>query len=302
MIPSARRSWVFALLLLTPAIWSVNYLVARSAPGVIEPHTLASGRWLLASLLFSLGHWRSLWQQRGHLAAQWRRYAILGALGMWICGAWVYIAGRTTSALNIALIYSLAPVMIVAASAYWLKEKLGYHHLLGMLLALAGVLHVVLKGQWADLAQVRWVAGDLWILVCTVSWTAYSLLLKKWQSPLASGARLSVIGLAGVLIMLPMTTLEIIQNPNPSLSWPGLGLILAAAVFPGYGAYLAYTVLQRELGASRAGVVLYVAPLYAAAMAWLLLGEPLHAYHAWGLALVLPGVYLVNRPVRAQAG
>lgn len=301
MTAAVPRTWVFALLLLTPAIWSVNYLVARSAPGVIEPHTLASGRWLLASLLFSLGQWRSLWNQRSHIAEQWHRYAILGALGMWICGAWVYIAGRTTSALNIALIYSMAPVLIVAASAYWLKEKLGWHQVLGMLLSLAGVLHVVLKGQWAHLAQVQWVAGDVWILVCTLSWTAYSLLLKKWHSPLASGARLSVIGLAGVLIMLPMTALEIWNNPQPSLSWPGLGLILAAAIFPGYGAYLAYTVLQRELGAGRAGVVLYVAPLYAAAMAWLLLGEPLQLYHAWGLALVLPGIYLVNRPTRLQA-
>ena len=112
---SSPRPWVFALLMLTPAIWSVNYLVARGAAGIIEPHTLASGRWLLAALLLSLGHWGSLWQARSHLAEQWLRYAVLGALGMWICGAWVYIAGRTTSALNIALIYSVAPVLIVVS-------------------------------------------------------------------------------------------------------------------------------------------------------------------------------------------
>lgn len=292
------RPWVFALLMLTPAIWSVNYLVARGAAGVIEPHTLASGRWLLAALLLSLGHWRSLWQARHHLAEQWLRYAVLGALGMWICGAWVYIAGRTTSALNIALIYSVAPVLIVVASAHWLRERLATHQLLGILMALIGVLHVILKGQWSALTQVQWVPGDLWILACTVSWTAYSLLLKKWTSPLPPSARLSVVGLAGVLIMLPMTALEIWQNPQPALTWPGVGLVLAAALFPGYGAYLAYAVLQRELGAARAGVVLYVAPLYAAGMAWLLLGEPLHLYHAAGMALVLPGIYLVNRAAR----
>jgi drug/metabolite transporter (DMT)-like permease len=73
---------------------------------------------------------------------------------------------------------------------------------------------------------------------------------------------------------------------------------VAAAVFPGYGAYLAYSVMQRELGAAQVSVVLYLAPIYAAIMAWLVLGEALHAYHAWGMALVLPGIYLVTRPQR----
>jgi hypothetical protein len=41
--------WAMALLLLTPALWSVNYLVARLAPGEIAPHMLALGRWMLAA-------------------------------------------------------------------------------------------------------------------------------------------------------------------------------------------------------------------------------------------------------------
>ena len=49
-----RHNLALALLFITPALWSVNYLVARSAPGVIEPHALASLRWLFASVLFSL--------------------------------------------------------------------------------------------------------------------------------------------------------------------------------------------------------------------------------------------------------
>lgn len=299
MTLSRPPRWVYALLLITPAIWSVNYLVARAAPGVIAPHTLASGRWLLAGLLFSLGHWQELWQHRRHIAAEWRRYAVLGGLGMWICGAWVYIAGQTTSALNIALVYSVAPVLIVAASAIWLKERLSPLQLAGVALALTGVLHVVLKGQWSTLGSVQWVPGDVWILACTASWAAYALLLKKWPSPLSASARLAVIGWSGVAVMLPFTAYEIWHNPLPILTAPGLGLIVVAAVFPGYGAYLAYAVMQRELGAARVSVVLYLSPIFAAGAAWLVLGEPLHLHHAWGMAMVLPGIYLVNR--RAQA-
>lgn len=290
-----RHRFALALLFIAPALWSVNYLVARRAPGVIEPHLLASLRWLMAAVLFSLGNWGELRRNRVQILQDWKHYVVLGALGMWICGAWVYIGGRTTVAVNIALIYAISPVLIVAASALWLKERISAIQLSGVLLALAGVLHVILKGQWRDLTAVQFVPGDGWVLAAAVSWAAYSLLLKKWHSPLSASARLSVISLSGIVVMLPFTIIEAMQNPLPVLTLPGLGLALAAAVVPGYGAYLAFSVMQRELGAARVSVTLYLSPIYAAVITWAVLGEPLRLHHYVGMALVLPGIYLVNR-------
>jgi drug/metabolite transporter (DMT)-like permease len=292
---AARHRFALALLFIAPALWAVNYLVARSAPGVIEPHLLASLRWLMAALLFSLGNWGELRLHRTQIFQDWKHYVVLGALGMWICGAWVYIGGRTTVAVNIALIYAISPVLVVAASALWLKERITAVQLCGVLLALVGVLHVILKGQWVDLRAVQFVPGDGWVLAAAVSWTAYSLLLKKWHSPLSASARLTVISLSGVAVMLPFTLMEALHNPLPVLTLPGLGLALAAAVLPGYGAYLAFSVMQRELGAARVSVMLYLGPIYAAVIAWAVLGEPLRLHHYVGMAMVLPGIYLVNR-------
>ena len=297
---TSRHNLALALLFITPALWSVNYLVARSAPGVIEPHALASLRWLFASVLFSLGNWDEIRAHRREIAEDWKHYALLGTLGMWICGAWVYVGGRTTVAVNIALIYSVSPVLIVAASAFWLKERISTLQIAGVVLAFAGVIHVVLKGQWRELGAVQLVPGDGWILAATISWSAYSLLLKKWPSPLSASARLAIVSLAGVLVMLPFTIFEAWNTPLPVLTWPGLGLAVAAAVLPGYGAYLAYSVMQRELGAARVSMVLYLGPIYAALIAWLVLGESLQAHHAWGAALILPGIYLVNRQSARQ--
>lgn len=294
MHASSRHRAALALLFITPALWSVNALIARKAVGV-EPHLLAMTRWLLASGLFALGNGHALWSHRRQVLADWKHYLVLGALGMWICGAWVYIGGRSTSAANIGLIYSISPVLIVLASALWLGERFRPPQALGVALALAGVLHVVLKGRWDALAAVQFVPGDGWILAATLSWTLYSLLLKRWPSPLGVGARLAVISLAGALVNLPFALWEIARSPVPVFTheW---GLYAAiAAVVPGFGAYLAHSVMQRELGAARVSVVLYLAPIYTAAMAWLVLGEGLRSYHFWGLALVLPGIFLVTR-------
>src|SRR6218665_2562757 len=116
----SRHRLALVLLVITPALWAVNALIARKATGAIEPHLLAMLRWLLASGLFFLGAHTEIWAQRRQILADWHHYLILGALGMWICGAWVYIGGHTTSAANIGLIYAISPVLIVLASALWL--------------------------------------------------------------------------------------------------------------------------------------------------------------------------------------
>lgn len=297
-----RRQLALALLLIVPALWATNYLIARSAPGVIAPNMLAGQRWLLAALLFCALTHRELWAQRHAVLADWRRTLVLGTLGMWICGAWVYLAGQTTSAVNIALIYALAPVLIVLVSRLWLKEPFSLVQALGVALALAGVLHVVLQGEWGQLAQVQWVVGDAWVLGAALSWTFFSILLKRWSSPLSESARLGAIAIAGVLVILPFAAWEAVTAVEPAFSLNGLLLALAGALLPGYAAYLGYSVMLRELGPARVSVVLYLGPPYGALLAWLVLGESIHWYHAVGLLLIVPGIYLVNRRPRAGVG
>ena len=89
------------------------------------------------------------------------------------------MGARTTVAMNIALIYSASPVLIALGAVLWLDERFSGRQALGVMLALAGVMHVIVKGQWLALAAVQWVAGDGWILAAMVSWAAYALLQKK---------------------------------------------------------------------------------------------------------------------------
>jgi len=283
-----------ALLWLVPALWTVNYIVARKAPGVIGPYLLAFGRWGLAALFLLALTRTELWRERTHIAKVWWQYLVLGTLGMMICGAWVYQGARSTGAMNIALIYSASPVLIGLGAVVWLGERLGLRQGLGVVLAIVGVVHVVVKGQWTALAGVQFSAGDLWIVAATVSWAAYALLQKQWTSPLSATARLAAICLGGTLVLLPLTVWEMSQSDALPLNSYGLLLIVVAAIVPGLGAYWIYGWAQKILGASRVAVSLYLGPLYAGLAAWGVLGEPLGWHHAVGAALILPGVFFVT--------
>ncbi|OYT93064.1 MAG: EamA family transporter [Burkholderiales bacterium PBB3] len=276
---------------LVPALWAVNYIIARRAPGVIEPYTLAFGRWLLAGLILTAWALQELWAQRRALAAVWYQYVVLGFCGMLVCGAWVYLGAKTTAALNIALIYSASPVLIALGALLWLGERFRPQQVLGVVLALAGVVHVIVKGQWLALTQVQWVVGDAWILAAMVAWALYALLQKLWPSTLSPTARLAAICMGGVVVLLPCAVWEWQQPSTPALGWQALGLVTAAALAPGLAAYWLYGWAQKILGASRVAVTLYLGPLYAAVAAFAVLGEPLGWHHVAGAALILPGGY-----------
>ena len=283
------------LMWVTPALWSVNYIVARSAPGVIEPHMLALGRWALAGVILALIARSELWRERRSTLADGGRYLVLGALGMLICGAWVYQGAQTTTAMNIALIYAASPVLIALGAVLWLGERFSWRQGVGVVVAMAGVFHVVVKGQWLALGQVQWVAGDGWIVMAMVAWAAFALLQKKWPTPLGSTARLAAICMGGMLVLLPFSIWEYLQPERPAWTMQASLLVVAAGLLPGIGAYWAYGFCQKVLGASRVAASLYLGPLYGGLAAWLVLGESMGWHHVMGAALILPGIYMASK-------
>lgn len=289
----AKTRVALIVIWIIPLLWTVNMVVARKAPGVISPHVLALGRWGLAGLILGAVSYRELWMHRRTLLQNFWQYLVLGACGMWICGAWVYLAGESTVAMNISLIYASSPVMIAVGSVLWLGERFTKRQLLGVCMAMAGVVHVVVRGDWGNLSQVQWVPGDLWILAAAISWAAYALLQKRWVSPLSATAQLAAICMGGVAVLLPFAIWELGQAGSPALGQDALVMMVVAALFPGVGAYWIYGWTQKVLGASRVAMTLYLGPLYTAFVAWWLLAEPLGLHHLVGGTLILSGVAMV---------
>jgi drug/metabolite transporter (DMT)-like permease len=299
-LPSRRRLAWF-LLLLSPALFSVNMLAARYAV-FAPPNALALGRWIFVSLILLPFVWTRLMANRAALAGEWPDLLVSGALGMWICGAWVYIGAHTTPALNIGLIYAASPILVVVLSRVIDKERLTGRRLCGIALCLIGVAAVFAKGRLANLLAVRFTAGDLWVIGGSMSWGLYSVLLKHRPSRLDPLTRLCAASIAGCVILLPFTAGEAILWGRPDLSdgrlWASW---LVMALVPGIAAYTAYGFCIAELGPSRTSISLYLGPPYVGLMAWAALGEAPQWYHLLAIALVLPGLFLATSQPQRRA-
>ncbi len=292
---SASR-WAQVLLWLVPALWASNHVIARLADGVMAPHALALARWTLALLFMLPWVWRDLMRHRAALHHEWPQMLVLGALGMWICGAFVYQGGHTTSVTNIGLFYAATPVVISVVSVRLLHERMRAAQWLGVACALLGVVFVIVKGDWHVLAHLHFTVGDVWVITAAVSWVAYSVLLKRWPSSLPPFARLAAIITGGIALLLPFTCIEWFLVPYPPFTPKALWLVFLAALLPGVLSYGAFSFLQRELGASRTSLLLYLAPVYGAFLGWVLVGEAPQWYHAVGAVFILPSIWFSTRP------
>lgn len=283
---------VHSLILLTPLLFSSNMLAARAVHGEIPPVTLAFGRWVFA-FLFSLALLKpAAWPTWKRLLREAPWLLVLGGLGMAFCGPAVYMGARTTTALNIGLIYAATPAFIALLARILYREPIRFTQTTGILASGAGLLFILCQGDPAGaLAGLRFTIGDLWILASTASWALYSVFLRFAPTRLAPETRFSFSCLAGLLLLLPFLALErdagwaTAAVPKTWLLFAFLGLV------PSLLAYRCYGRLQSGLGASTAGFIMYLVPICNSGLAILLLGESFHAYHAIGGALALLGIW-----------
>ena len=286
-------AWVFVFI--CPGFFSSNMLIARGMSGVFPPISMAFTRWFFVGILiigvlaaFRQFDWRLVRKEA-------KQILILASLGMGLCGGPVYLAGELTTATNIGLIYSAAPLLIALISFVVFKEELSRWQSLGLGMGLFGVLIIMVKADIGLLTGLVFNGGDLWIVLAMVSFAIYSLGLKHFNTGLTQLQRFGAMALGGALWHLPFMLIEIAERgPLPAITSTIIGAFLVMIFISSIGAYLSYGYIVDRLGATIAGATLYLSPIYAAVLAVLLLDEKIMVYHLIGGALILPGLYLVS--------
>ncbi|MES2941611.1 MAG: DMT family transporter, partial [Pseudomonadota bacterium] len=101
-----------AMLVLPPLLWAGNAVVGRLVSGLVPPMTLNFLRWALAFfILLPLAH--HLLRPSSSLWPHWRRFTLLGLLGVGCYNALQYLALQTSTPLNVTLVASSIPVWML---------------------------------------------------------------------------------------------------------------------------------------------------------------------------------------------
>ncbi len=281
-----------ALIATVPLFFSSNVVIGRFVAAEVAPWTLAFLRWTGAFLILLPFAAPGLRASLAAIRAEARVLALLGFLGMFVCGGVVYLALHHTTAANATLIYSTANVMILLLEWRFRGRPIGARELIGTVLALSGVAVVALgSAGW----HFRLNPGDILIGVAAFSWAIYSVLLKRPGLGAIPGSTLfATIMVTGVVLLFPMMLWEVAAGPALPHNAKGWLAVAAVALIPSIGAYSGYQYGVRRFGPALMAMSSYLWMPYGLVLAVLFLGEALRPFHIVGLALILPGVILAT--------
>ncbi len=293
----ARYRIAVAVMLFTPLFFSTNLVFGRDVVREVAPFTLAFIRWATVGLVLSPFVFRD-WAAINAIVKRHRgRIAVLGFLGMFVCGAIVYVALTMTTATNATLIYTSSSVIIILMEAAFSGRKMKVRETLGSAIAFAGVATIVLRGDFPALLSLQLNSGDVLILGAAVAWAAYSLIYRSGDlAKVPNMALFSLVALSGAVLILPVAAYELLNGwaiPWTASAWQGIGGIV---VFASLLAFSGFQFGARNLGPSLTGIFMYMLPPYGVSLAVILLGEEFHRYHGAGILLVMGGIVMATFP------
>jgi drug/metabolite transporter (DMT)-like permease len=284
------------LLTVAPVLWAGNAVVGRMVAPLVPPLTLNFLRWALAFVILLPFAWRVL-RADGPVWPNMRRYAVLGLLGVGCYNALQYLAVKTSTPVNITLVGSSIPAFMLALGAAFFGQQITRRQVAGALLSVAGVLVVLAHGDVAHLAQVRFVAGDLYMLVATAAWALYSWLLTRPDDLRRDWAGFLMAQLVPGLVWSGLFAATETAMTTQTIQW-GVPLALALAFIatgPAILAYRSWGLGVQRVGPNIAGFFSNLTPLFAALFSAAFLGEPPHLYHALAFVLIVGGIVVSSR-------
>lgn len=285
----------YILLLTQPIFMASNLVVARGGVEFVPPISLAFWRWSLVFLILLFVNFSNLKKKIITIKSESKKLFFLGSMGCGVCGAFPFLAGETTTILNMGIIYTSSPIFIILISSIFFKEKLNFYKLFGLISCLVGVAIIIVKGKLSLLISLNFTKGDLWMLGASIGWALYSIYLFYWNSKLSIFERFTVISFFGALSLLPFYLLEQFLLSPTIFDINFLIWVLFAAISPGIIAFSLYTYTQKYLGASTTGLTLYLFTVYGAFYGIILFDEILKIYHFVGTLMVFFGIFLVRK-------
>ncbi len=276
------------------AIWSANFIIARGLSTSITPLTLAFWRWVVAVIVF-------LPFALKRLIIEWENvkknipYLILTAfLGITTFNTLIYFAGHTTTAINLSLISITFPIFIIILSRFFFKELFTLNKSVGILLVAAGVISLITKGDFSKLLNLSFAIGDLWMLLASIIFAVYSILLRRKPKELSIWSLQLSTFIIGLIMLFPFFIWDSFTTPPFVFESRTVFAILYVGVFASISAFVLWNKAVVSVGPSKAGMVYYTLPLFSGFLAWTFLGEEISIVHFYSMLLIVPGILLAN--------
>jgi len=224
-----RRSTATLIGFTAVLMWALLALLS-AASGKVPPFQLAAMTFLIGGLMGA-----STWPfRKGAISAlrQGWQVWLLGVAGLFGYHFVYFSAIRAAPAVEVSLIAYLWPLFLVVFSAFLPGERLRLHHVIGVVLGLAGAVLIITRGKGLSLTE-GFTLGHVLAFLCSIIWSGYSVLSRRFgevSTDVVAGFCLITAALSAICHVLFETTVW----PADATQWgavAGLGLLPVGAAF-----------------------------------------------------------------------
>lgn len=286
---------VYLEALFAVVVWGASFIATKIAVGQISPIAVVWLRFAMGIpiLYVAVAMRKQFAFPKGN---EWLYFALLGFLGISL-HQWLQSNGLITAqATTTAWIVATTPAFITILGWLVLKEKLTALQTSGIVLAMAGVLVVVSKGDFASLAIGSFgTPGDFLILISAVNWAVFSILSRRGLKSHPSTRLTFWVMTIGWLITSAAFFAQGRTVEIQLLDSRGWWAMVFLGVFTTGLAYIAWFDALSQLPAAQTGAFLFIEPPASMVVAAIVLNEAVTWASLLGGMVILLGVWLVNR-------
>lgn len=278
-------------------IWSGNYIIARGLSESIPPISLAFWRWFVAVVVLMPFAIRSLISQWSVIKDNLGYLATTALIGVTVFNTLIYIAGHTTTAINLSLIAITSPIFILILSQIFYGEMITLKKTAGVVITITGVLLLICNGSLSTLLHIRFVLGDLLMLLASVTFAVYSILVKRKPVHLSMDAFLLSTFIFGLISLLPLYIWERAIYGVGDFNHTAILSILYVGIFASLAAFFMWNKAILSIGPAKTALVYYSLPIYSGITAALFLNEAISIVHVFSMLLIVSGIIIANHQV-----
>jgi drug/metabolite transporter (DMT)-like permease len=281
------------LLALAMLWWGSTFVVTKGGLDEVPPMRFALLRFTVASLLLIGAALARGGLSRLPRPAPWGTLALMTLTGIAAYYVAFNLALTYTSASQGALVQSSSPAVTAIAAVWLLGERVTGRRLLGIVLAIAGVLLIVVRGA-PDANAPAPLLGNVLMFGTVVLWAVYTVFAKRLANadPVVV---LAIVSSLGTLMLIPPALVEAARTPLTAISRESWLRIIYLGVFPSAAGFLLYSRALRDLDATYAGIFINLVPLIGVVSGVLILGDSISPVALLGGALVLLGIWASSK-------
>jgi drug/metabolite transporter (DMT)-like permease len=278
--------------LIVMVFWAGNFIVVKSAVGILPPVGFTFLRFsLAAATLFILLRWRE-----GAIRLPREDFAALVALGIVGFGCYQIIwpvALQSIPAGDSALLIATTPVLTALLAVVAGADVLNPVKLVGALVSFVGVAVVIAAGQGLNLGVS--LGGDLLTVAAASCWAVYSVFgmrVLARHSPLVATTWALA---AGTVFLAPIGIAQLVTTDFAGFGVPALLAIVYSGTLSAGFANVVVVQGLKMLGPTQVTALQALVPALAVVLAAIFLGEAIRPLQVVGGAVILGGVFLVRR-------